>query len=77
MRRRYWHTFYGIQHALKAEYIIVDNARTCIVNFHYGFIEPDQKILPYVHFRNIVLLEKSMWDLVFQTNNNNNEKIFT
>ena len=46
---------------------------SAIVNFHYGLIEPDQKILTYVHFRNIVLLEKSMWDLVFQTNNNNNE----
>ena len=35
---------------------------SAIVNFHYGLIEPDQKILTYVHFRNIVLLEKSMWD---------------
>ena len=29
----------------KAEYVIVDNARKCIVNFHFGSIEPDQKIL--------------------------------
>ena len=38
-------TFYGIQHAWKAEYIIVDNAGKCNVNFHYDLIEPDKKIL--------------------------------
>ena len=36
-------TCYGIQHAWKAEYIIVDNAGKCNVNFHYDLIEPDKK----------------------------------
>ena len=35
--------FYGIQHAWKAEYIIVDNAGKCNVNIHYDLIEPDKK----------------------------------
>ena len=35
--------FYGIQHAWKAEYIIVDNAGKCNVNFHYDLIEPDKQ----------------------------------
>ena len=30
----------GIQHACKAEYIIVDNAGKCNVSFHYDLIEP-------------------------------------
>ena len=34
---------YGIQHAWKAEYIIVDNAGKCNVNFHYDLIEPGKK----------------------------------
>ena len=55
--------------------IIVDNAKKCNVNFHYGLIEPDKKILTYAHFRNSVLLAKSMWNLVFQTNNNNEKNI--
>ena len=50
-------TFYGIQHAWKAEYIIVDNAGKCNVNIHYDLIEPDKK---YWIFRNIAfgLLKK-------------------
>ena len=36
-------TFNGIQHAWKTEYIIVDNAGKCNVNFHYDLIEPDNK----------------------------------
>ena len=48
----------GIKHAWKAEYSIGDNARKCNVNFHYGLIEPDQKILTYAHFKNSVLLVK-------------------
>ena len=35
--------FDGVQHAWKAEYIIVDNAKKCNVNFHYGLIESDKK----------------------------------
>ena len=31
--------FGGMQHAWKVEYIIVDNARHCNVNFHYDLIE--------------------------------------
>ena len=60
----------------KQNCIIVDNARKFNVNFHYGLTEPDKKILTFVHFRNSVLLTKSMWDLVFQTNNNNDDEIF-
>ena len=45
---------------------------SAIVNFHYDVIEPYKKILTYVHFRNVVLLEKSIWDVVFQTNHNIN-----
>ena len=33
---------YGIPHAWKAEYIIVDNAGKCNVNFHYDLIESDK-----------------------------------
>ena len=67
--------FDGVQHAWKAEYIIVDNAKKCNVNFHYGLIEPDKQILTYVHFKNSVLLAKSMCELVFQTKNNNKKNI--
>ena len=36
--------------------LLVDNARKCNVNFHNDLIEPDQKILTYTLFRNIVIL---------------------
>ena len=50
----------------KQNILLLIMQETAIVNFNHGLIEPDQKILTYVNYRNIVLLEKSMWDLVFQ-----------